>query len=371
MMVVVKPLLELSRGRTPGLPEVSLPRADREAVVLEEDASERMVLTTGLCGTSRPLDGGQRARRGLESAVWWFRQDPHVQADLILAEYERWIERQALAARTRSSYRRWVRELIVHLAAGRELDAFLAVDGEDDRRAVLGDWRRRLVDRGLAPSTVNLALAASSSLLDSRGLPAPVARVEVDPPPARALSAAELRAVELAADRLSSSRDRALMQVLLRTGLRIGEVAALDVTDVRLTQRTGELVVRHGKGDRRRVVPLSRSVRSAMREWRADRTRHPSRPAADSGPLWLSRAGRRLSVRSISKLVSAVLAAAGIEESAHALRHTLATRLVREHARDLALVADILGHADVKTTRHYARSEIEDRRAALEDLDRG
>src|SRR4051812_41998860 len=107
------------------------------------------------------------------------------------------------------------------------------------------------------------------------------------------------------------------MQVLLRTGLRIGEVAALDMTDVRLTQRTGELVVRHGKGDRRRVVPLTRSVRSALRDWQTDRTRtrHPSKPAADSGPLWLSRSGQRLSVRSISKLVSEVLAAASVEES--------------------------------------------------------
>ena len=295
-----------------------------------------------------------------------------MQADRVSDEYDWWLERQGLAARTRSSYRRWARELVAHLAAGRELDAFLAVDGEDDRRALLADWRRRLVDRGLAPSTVNLALAASSSLLDSRGLPAPrLPRVEVDPPPARVLSGEELRAVELAADRLGSSRDRALMQVLLRTGLRIGEVAALDITDVRLTQRTGELVVRHGKGDRRRVVPLSRLVRAALRDWRRDRAEHPSRPAIDDGPLWLSRTGQRLSVRSISKLVSAVLAAAGIEESAHALRHTLATRLVRDHARDLALVADILGHTDVKTTRRYARSELEDRRAALEQLDRG
>ena len=72
--------------------------------------------------------------------------------------------------------------------------------------------------------------------------------------------------------------------------------------------------------------------------------------------------------RSIS--VNKVLTAAGVEESAHALRHTLATRLVREHGRDLALVADVMGHADMKTTRRYARSELEDRRAALEDLDR-
>jgi hypothetical protein len=49
-----------------------------------------------------------------------------------------------------------VRELVARLATGGELDAFLAVDAEDDRRAVLGDWRRRLVDRGLAPSFRNV-----------------------------------------------------------------------------------------------------------------------------------------------------------------------------------------------------------------------
>ena len=169
-----------------------------------------------------------------------------------------------------------MRELVDHLAAGGELDAFLAADGGDDRRAVLGDWRRRLVDRDLAPSTVNLALAAATSLLDSRALLAPrVPRVEVDPSAPTALSREQLLAVERETDRLGSSRDRAIMELLLRTGLRIGELADLDVSDVRLTQRTGELVVRHGKGDRRRVVPLSRSARTALRAWLTDRQRHP------------------------------------------------------------------------------------------------
>jgi site-specific recombinase XerD len=59
------------------------------------------------------------------------------------------------------------------------------------------------------------------------------------------------------------------------------------------------------------------------------------------------------------------MAAADVDEPAHGLRHTLASRLVRDHGRDLPLVADVLGHADVKTTRSYARSELEDRRAAL------
>jgi site-specific recombinase XerD len=136
------------------------------------------------------------------------------------------------------------------------------------------------------------------------------------------------------------------MHLLLRTGLRIGELADLDVGDVRLTQRTGELVVRHGKGDRRRVVALNRVARAARRTWLFDRVRHAAGPARDQGPLWISRTGEQLSVRSITKLVTRVIAAAGVEETAHGLRHTLATRLVREHGRDLALVADVLGHAD-------------------------
>jgi len=236
---------------------------------------------------------------------------------------------------------------------------------------VLGDWRRRLVDRRLAPSTVNLALAAATSLLDSRALQAPrIPRVEVDPAAPRALTPSELRAVERETDRLASSRDRAIMQLLLRTGLRIGEAAALEVQDVRLTQRTGELVVRHGKGDRRRVAPLTRTGRAALREWLVDRRTHRSRPSPELGALWLSRNGQQLSVRSINKLVAQVMAAAGVDDSAHALLHTLNTLLVRDHDQDLALVADVLGHADVKTTRHYARCELEARRAAFEALDR-
>ena len=100
------------------------------------------------------------------------------------------------------------------------------------------------------------------------------------------------------------------------TGVRIGELAALEVDDVRLTQRTGELVIRHGKGDRRRIVPLNRPARAALREWLADRAAHHSRPSVTSGPLWISRTGEPLSVRSLSKIVTAVMATAGIEESA-------------------------------------------------------
>jgi len=86
----------------------------------------------------------------------------------LLIEYDAWLSRQALAQRTQAAYLRWARELVEHLAVAGELEAFVSPAGDDDRRALVSDWRRRLVDRRLAPSTVNLALAAATSLLDSR-----------------------------------------------------------------------------------------------------------------------------------------------------------------------------------------------------------
>jgi hypothetical protein len=75
-------------------------------------------------------------------------------------------------------------------------------------------------------------------------------------------------------------------------------------------------------------------------------------PARDRRPLWISRTGEQRSVRSITKLVTKVMAAADVR-TAHGLRHTLATRRVRDPGRDLALLADVLGRADAKTTCRY------------------
>jgi integrase len=291
----------------------------------------------------------------------------------VLDRYGSWLDSTALAARSQANYRRWVIELVEDLDAAGELAAFLALGGEQKRLVTLTNWRRQLIDRGLAPATVNLALAAASSLLACHALACPtVARVAVPPGVARALTRSELRALERLIDGLTSARDRAILQVLLRTGLRIGELAALDRRDVEVTQRTGQIVVRHGKGDRYRVVPLSRRARQALKAWLVERAEHPRAPAdvTASTPLWLSRSGARLSARTVNAIVANAMNSAGLDHTAHALRHTLATRLVREDGCDLVLVADVLGHQDVKTTARYARSTCDDRRAALERADR-
>jgi integrase len=127
--------------------------------------------------------------------------------------------------------------------------------------------------------------------------------------------------------------------------------------------RTGGLVIRHGKCDRRRSVPLNRPERALLREWLAHHANHHSKPRVTSGPVSLLGPASSWSVRSISKIVTAVMARAGIAESPRALRHTVATRLVRDSAHGLVLVADIVGHADTETTRRYPLSDLEQRRA--------
>jgi site-specific recombinase XerC len=152
------------------------------------------------------------------------------------------------------------------------------------------------------------------------------------------------------------------------TGVRIGELAELEVDDVRLTQRTGELVIRHGKGDRRRVVPLSRPARAALREWLVDRAGHHSRPGNTRGPVWISRTGEQLSVRSISTAVTAVMAQAGFKS----LRtHCVVASRPGSCAITLMTSSWLPTSSGMPPSRPRAAthgSDLEQRRAALEDL---
>ena len=137
-----------------------------------------LLVVGSVVGESRGAGGCAAVRR--------LRQDPRMlSTDEVREDYDAWLARQALVPRTRSAYRRCVLKLLEHLVVGDELETSLAPAGDHDRRAALADWRRRLVDRRLARSTVNLALAAATSLLDSRALASPAVRRVVLTRPSR------------------------------------------------------------------------------------------------------------------------------------------------------------------------------------------
>ncbi len=136
-------------------------------------------------------------------------------------------------------------------------------------------------------------------------------------------------------------RDRAMLELLYSTGLRVSEMAAL-----RVGEGTGEFLHVRGKGGRERVVPVGRPARQAVARWEA--RGRPILAGPDAGDaLWVGAKGGRLDARGIRRVVRARLGT-----FPHALRHSFATHLL-EGGADLRSVQELLGHVDLTTTQTY------------------
>jgi integrase/recombinase XerC len=153
-------------------------------------------------------------------------------------------------------------------------------------------------------------------------------------------------------------RDRAFLELLYASGLRVAELAALDLGDLDL----GEGLVRVlGKRNKERVVPFGRKAREALRRWITE-----GRPVLAAGPdhsperhraanaLFLNYRGGRLSTRSVARRLSLWVLASGLPRHVHphVLRHCFATHLLSSGA-DLRGIQELLGHASLSTTQRY------------------
>jgi len=189
--------------------------------------------------------------------------------ETIAAALERYLldlERAPLAKRTRDAYAQHVRSYGAWLG-GRSGGEVTLVDPRA-RDYAARDFKRWLkAERCWKPSSVNLALAAVDHFNRFLGLgPANVKREPLAQAAPRALSEEQQRALLRAAE-ASRARDRAIVVVLLYTALRLHELACLDVEDVSVSARKGLLVVRSGKGDVYREIPLNRPCRDALDAW--------------------------------------------------------------------------------------------------------
>ena len=162
-----------------------------------------------------------------------------------------------------------------------------------------------------------------------------------------------------AAEARGEPRDRAVVALMALAGLRLAEVAGLDVDDVAVSARRGMVTVRHGKGDIGRSVPLGNEARSLIAAWLQ------VRPHVSSQALIVGAGGSRLTPRGLDRVVRRIGAAAGLTLSPHVLRHTFVTRLVRS-GKDVVLVAELAGHRSLETTRRYALPTEADRAEAIE-----
>ncbi len=283
----------------------------------------------------------------------------------VLADYASWLAEQPLSARTRGAYLAAVTAFVGWLDdrdAGPR-DALVAPRARD---LAARDYKRYMkVDRGLSPASVNQALAGMDHLFRFLGLGAAIVRREELPRSApRALDVEQQRLLLQAAEECTA-RDRAIVALLLFTGLRLSEAAALQFADVRVSARKGVVVVRSGKGEAYREVELNALVRSMLDEWVDERRKIA---LIDETAFFVSRTGSALSSRSIDLAVRRVAARARLELSAHVLRHTFVTGLVRA-GNDLVLVAELAGHRRLETTRRYSLPSAADREKAVSDLE--
>ena len=159
-------------------------------------------------------------------------------------------------------------------------------------------------------------------------------------------------------------RDYALVQLLVQSGLRVGEASALRLADVELRERTGNLRVRNGKGRKEREVPLNATARRALRQYLDQR---PS--AGPEASLFLSGRDTPLPIRSIQAIIGRLAARAHIERvpvSAHTLRHTFALSFLRANPGRLVELASLLGHDSLDTTALYTRPSADHLAADVE-----
>lgn len=158
-------------------------------------------------------------------------------------------------------------------------------------------------------------------------------------------------------------RDRAVLELLYATGLRVGELVGLDVDDVDLDRRVLRAM---GKGAKQRTVPFGEPARAAVLTWLVDA--RPKLAASDSGPaLFLGARGGRLGQRAVRELVGTHLRRVPRAPvlGPHGLRHSAATHLL-EGGADLRSVQELLGHATLTSTQLYTHVSVERLRASFE-----
>ncbi len=158
-------------------------------------------------------------------------------------------------------------------------------------------------------------------------------------------------------DGFQACRDRAILELLYSSGIRVGELTGLDLQHLSLSP---EMIRVKGKGRKERVVPFGKKAAQAVRKYlpyRSSLLQRLRRPEEEA--VFLNRSGTRLSPRSVQRLVSKRRLMTGVRTCAtpHTLRHTMATHLL-ESGADLRAIQDILGHSSLATTQKYTHLDF-------------
>jgi integrase/recombinase XerC len=162
-------------------------------------------------------------------------------------------------------------------------------------------------------------------------------------------------------DETFAARDRAILELLYSTGMRVSELVACNMAN--LDFDSGMVMVR-GKGNRERIVPVGTQAVKSLREYFNERQellrkRVQQGKKIDKEPLFLNNRGTRLTARSVERMISGYGRKAGLNKpvTPHVLRHSFATHLL-EMGADMRSVQELLGHASLSTTQKYTHLDM-------------
>jgi site-specific recombinase XerD len=146
----------------------------------------------------------------------------------------------------------------------------------------------------------------------------------------------------------TKKRNYAIIQLLLQTGIRVGEIVNLEIRDLTLYDRSGEIRIVNGKGGKERTIPLNNYARKALRNYLEEKK------LDDRRAVFLSKQNKKMTVRAVQKIIGNLANKAGIANmSPHTLRHSFAINYLRSNPECLVELSALLGHESLDTTSIY------------------
>ena len=276
----------------------------------------------------------------------------------------------------------WIDRFIRHLDIERRLSPLTCKNYRRDLDALatyldtvdVGDWKN--VDsehvrafsatcfrKGLSPRSIQRRLSAARSffryLVRERVVATNPVTSIVSPKSKKRLPGnldadRMARLLDIPGDGAIVDRDRAILELLYSSGLRLAELVDLNVDDVDVADATVRVT---GKGNKDRIVPVGRQALKALRQWAVTRG---DLAAADENAMFVSNRGTRISPRSVQARVKHWARQQGIDANVypHLFRHSFATHVL-ESSHDLRGVQELLGHANISTTQVYTHLDFQ------------
>ncbi|MGZ6238097.1 MAG: tyrosine-type recombinase/integrase [Syntrophales bacterium] len=263
-----------------------------------------------------------------------------------IIRYRRFLKRRNVSPNTVKNYLHGLRHFVL----------WLDVPIEDVTYRKIGEYTDCLLGRRLRPKTINCYLNAVCQfyhyLSEEECLQVvnPVRKPNIMKLPRSLPRQLKEEQIDVLFQNLKGRRDRAMFMLMLRCGLRVEEVAHLDLSNIDLKRRT--LLIQDGKGAKDRIVYISNDALRVLLEYIRVRPANKVKKVflVEKGPL----TGQPISIRGIQKRMEYYARKTNLRISCHHLRHTMATQMLNADT-DLSTIQDLLGHNSIRTTQRYCR----------------